>query len=184
MRFIVFFLVLTLGQQTLFSSQQNVGDRRVGPIHRDIAESSAVAKQVIEQTAPEAGMTQFKIAIRATLLNTTDHDLTFAYPGQVYDVRVSKTGERAQDSPAGCYVNFFSDCFMRAPSPGSSGIYGPPRDVIPPNGKIVRLQYIDQDYILPPGEYTVVGIYCAGEGEARTCFKSNKIIVVVPPAAE
>jgi hypothetical protein len=157
---------------------------RTGPVHRQIAETSPVATVVIEQTAPKAGMKQFKIAVRATVHNTTGHELRYVNPSQNYDVTDRKTGKRAPNTDAGCYGNFFMDCYT--PSfPVGVGPSGPPTYVIPPHGskEIEPLAYIDMDYKLDPGEYTVVGYFCATEREGPECFKSNRITITIPPPA-
>jgi hypothetical protein len=152
-----------------------------GPLHREIADSSPVAKEVIEQTSPRPGMAQYKVAIRATVYNLTNHTLTYENPSQFYEVRSSKTGELAKSTPTGCYVNFFRECYTPSATRGVSG-FGPIEKVIPAQGSVLILpeDYIDMDYVLDPGEYTVVGIYCSTKREGPECFRSNKITIRIP----
>jgi hypothetical protein len=160
----------------------------VGPVHREVANTSPVAKEVIELIAPKKGMVQYKIAIRSTLYNLTNHELIYVDPRQYFDVQNLKTGKRADSSPTGCYVNFFLDCYtpsMPIGRPGTGfGVTGTgvPNDVIPAQGSvgITPDDYIDMYYRLEPGEYSVVGIYCASKREGPECFKSNKITIQVP----
>jgi hypothetical protein len=154
-------------------------DYKRGAVHREIAESSPFAKEVIQQVAPEPGI-QFKIAIKAVIRNVSNHELVYVDPQQFYDVFNIKTGERAPTTASGCYVNFFLDCYTRLPPPGT-GLGGPPKDVIPVGGsKNMIVGYLDMDYQLTPGTYTVVGYYCATQREAPECFKSNRIIITIP----
>jgi hypothetical protein len=126
-------------------------------------------------------MVQFKIAVHATLQNTSEHELVYVNPQVFFDVRNGRTNRRAPDTPAGCYANFFSKCYTPSMPHGipSTGL---PKDIVPATGSIELkpLAYLDMDYELDPGEYTVVGIYCAAEREGPECFKSNKITITVP----
>jgi hypothetical protein len=150
-----------------------------GAVHREIAESSPFAKEVIKQVAPEPGV-QFKIAIRAVIHNISNHELVYANSQQFYDVFNIKIGERAPTTATGCYVNFFLDCYTPTLPRGIPSA-GPPKDVIPVNGsKNVMVGYLDMDYQLTPGTYTVVGYYCATQREGPECFKSNRIIITIP----
>ncbi|WP_263366987.1 hypothetical protein [Edaphobacter bradus] len=162
---------------------------RRGAVHREIAESSPFAREVIQQVAPEPGI-QFKntasnspqpfIAIRAVIHNISDHELVYVNPQQFYDVFNSKTGERAPTTDTGCYVNFFLDCYTPTLPRGIPST-GPPKDVIPAHGsKNLMVGYLDMDYQLAPGTYTVVGYYCATQREGPECFKSNKITISIP----
>jgi hypothetical protein len=150
-----------------------------GAIHREIAESSPFAREVIEQVTPERGV-QFKISIQAVIHNTSDHELVYVNPAQFYDVYNNKTGERAPTTATACYVNFWLDCYTRLPPPGT-GLAGPPKDVIPVGGsKNLMEGYLDMDYQLTPGTYAVVGYYCSTYREGPECFKSNKITITIP----
>jgi hypothetical protein len=157
--------------------------KSTGPLHRDIAENSPVAKEVIMQTTPRSGY-EYKIAIRATISNITDHPLRYVDAGQYYDVRNRKTGQRPLDTPIGCYVNFFSECYTPSMPVGKTSFDLP--TIIPPRGSIDTKpdQYIDMYYKLDTGEYTVVGYYCAAEREDPECFKSNTIMITIPEASQ
>lgn len=169
-------------QQTAKTQQQ--GGRAyepIGPVHREIAEKSAVAIVVIEQTAPNPGVLGYRVAVRATVRNITDHELRYVNPELVYDVTASRTGKRATETPAGCYWLFFSECYTPSEPPGRAS-EDPAKFVIPPHAtiEILPVQYLDIDYKLDPGDYAVVGYFCASKREGPECFKSNKIAITIP----
>jgi hypothetical protein len=152
----------------------------IGPVHREIAEKSPVAIAVIEQTAPNPGVLGYRVAIRAAVRNITDHELQYVNPELVYDVTDSRTGKRVAETPAGCYWLFFSECYTPSEPPGRAS-EDPAKYVIPPYAtiEILPMQYLDMDYKLDPGDYAVVGYFCASKREGPECFKSNKIRISI-----
>jgi hypothetical protein len=162
------------------SGQQGNAYRPTGPVNREMADHSPVAVEIIEQIDPRPGV-GYKVAVRATVKNTTNHELQYINPEQFYDVRYSGTGKRVPDTDAGCYYDFLSDCYTRSLPPGIAGP-GLPKDVIPMHGSIEILpaQYLDMFYQLTPGEYSVVGYFCASQREGPECFKSNTIRIKIP----
>jgi hypothetical protein len=171
----------------LFSGMRQEGGRAyepIGPLHREIADTSPVAALTIRQVIPRdpGYLTKAKFEIKATLRNLTEHQLTYVNPQLVFDARNSATGESAPDTPTGCYANFFSKCYTPS-APWGMLSTGPPKHVVPPNGEfeIVPPEFIDQYYQLAPGKYDVVGIFCATQREGPECFRSNKITIAVSP---
>jgi len=159
-------------------------EKPIGPQQHVIAASFSDAKQVLEQVTPDPGMKQFKIAIQTTIYNTSDHELRFVKPGTDFKVIRIKTGLPAQDTPSGCYRNSFSECYTPSMPVGIGLSVKPPVDVIPVGGKVTHMEYLDQNYVLTPGEYSVIGIYCIAKGEGRVCYQSNTITIVIPPATQ
>jgi hypothetical protein len=155
----------------------------IGPQHREIAESSQVATAVIEQTTPGRQMTPYKIAIQFTIHNTSNHELSYASPYLTLDVHNKATGERAKEGPYGCYVHFFSNCYSPSiprgiPSGGIKPL------TIPQGGKYEEQLLLDGEYNLEPGQYSVVGYFCAAKGEGPECFKSNAITITISPVTK
>lgn len=177
---IMFGLIAPIMQQasTSLTEKNHSAYETVGPIHREISQTSPVATEVIEQTGPSPGY-KYKIRVQATVRNITNHQLVYVDPRQYYDVRVRGTGERAPETAAGCYVNFFSDCY-RLSTPKGIPSTGLPKEIISPRGTIENVDFLDASYELAPGEYTVVGIYCSTQREGPECFKSNTITVTIP----
>jgi hypothetical protein len=149
-------------------------------LHREIAEHSPVAVEDIEQIAPRPGV-GYTVAVRATVRNTTNHELQYVNPDQFYDVRYSGTGKRVPDTDSGCYYDFLSDCYTPSPPHGIPGS-GLPKAIIPPHGsiEIPPTQYLDVFYEMNPGEYRVVGYFCASQREGPECFKSDTIKITIP----
>jgi len=84
----------------------------MGPVRREIAESSPWRRSVIGLTTKDPRiLSPFKIGIRNVIHNTTNHEICYVAPLQVYDVMNSETGERAPETSVGCSVNFFSECY-------------------------------------------------------------------------
>ena len=65
----------------------------VGAEHLEIAPSSPVAKAVLEETPVGAWLTPYKIAVKVTVVNTSDQ--AFEDPSADLDVYSSTTGTRA-----------------------------------------------------------------------------------------
>ncbi|WP_263366983.1 hypothetical protein [Edaphobacter bradus] len=173
-------LVASYIQEPPITGHPSPAYERSGAVHREIAESSPFAREVIQQVVPKPG-NQFKISIRAVIHNISNHELVYVNPAQFYDVFNIKTGERAPTTAAGCYGNFFLDCYTPTLPRGIPST-GPPKDVIPVHGSIenVKAGNLDMFYQLTPGPYTVVGYYCATQREGPECFKSNKITITIP----
>jgi hypothetical protein len=150
-----------------------------GPVHRDVAENSPVATIVISVVPHPRVSYQGKLLIGASIHNVTNHELHYVYPQLYFEVRNSATGKLPPITPAGCHTLFFSDCYI-ASTPSSFSPANVPPAIIPPQGTINESDYIDHFYTLAPGEYTVVGIFCAKKREGPECFKSNEIEVTVP----
>jgi hypothetical protein len=152
-----------------------------GAWHREVASTSPFASEEIKQVLPERGV-QFKISVKAIIHNLSGHELVYVNPDQYYDVYDNRTGTRAVNTTPGCYVNFFLNCFQPKP-PGGTGIDGPPKDIIPASGSIEKVNSgaLDVYWDLPPGTYTVVGIYCATQREGPECFKSSNTIQITIP---
>jgi len=159
------------------------GYKPIGPVHREIAESSPVATAVIERTTPGNQLTPFKIAIRFTIRNISDHELSYTGPLTTLDVHNIATGQRAEDGPYGCYVHFFSKCYTPSIPRGIPAGGVKPLQ-IPKDSTFEDVHLVDGEYKLQPGQYSVVGYFCATQGEGPECFKSNTITITISPAAK
>jgi hypothetical protein len=158
--------------------------KAIGPVSREIAETSPVATEMIERVAPDPRiLTTNKIAVRYVIRNTTDHEIHYIEPLQTFNVTDVKTGERVPETPFGCSVNFFSKCYTsRMPAGIGNGMgdkSGKPRIVVPPHGSVEYVGFLDASYQLSVGEFSVVGYFCADEREGPECFKSNKITITI-----
>lgn len=150
-----------------------------GPVHRDIAKTSPVATMVISEVPHPKVSLEGKLLIKASVQNITNHELRYVYPQLFFEVRNSATGALPPITPAGCHGLFFSNCYI-ARTPSSFSPARVPPSIIPAHGMISNSDYIDHYYTLAPGEYSVVGIFCAKEREGPECFRSNEIKVTVP----
>jgi hypothetical protein len=109
---------------TVFAAQGQSADGNVlrprklpviGVVHRNIAESSPVAKATIS-IAQSANSKGSGPKIHFGFQNVSDHDL-FLFPGNIsYEVR-DDSGKLPPESEIGCESHFFSPCFTdRMPS--------------------------------------------------------------------
>jgi hypothetical protein len=175
MRFVILVLCFLALQQAPVEGHPGGVVVHVGPVNREIADSSPVAKGVIALGIPAQG-TLHKVAIHFEMDNLTTHALHYSDTLVVYDVKNIKTGLRAPETAFGCSVDFFSDCHtIGSPMrPGSVNHLD-----IPPGGSFKENHYIDASYYLEAGEYNVIGYACAAQREGPECFKTNTINITV-----
>lgn len=168
------------------TGHQGSADMRIGPIHREIAETSPVAKELIERIVRDPRiLSRHKIAIRVRIFNTTDHEINFQRMDAAFDVKNIKTGKRAPETPTGCTVDFFSECYTWTPPNSEANGYGlKPGLTIKPNEFSESTDLLDAYYELSPGKYSVVSYFCAEKREGPECFKSNKITITIPPVTK
>lgn len=162
--------------------QMESGHTKIGQVHREVAETSPVAKMVIERVARDPRLlSPYKIAVRVRIYNISDHEINYQRWGFTSDVTDIKAGKRAPETPTGCYSHFFSDCYTWSePMPESGGFGRKPGLTIEPNKYFETTDLLDSNYRLDPGDYSVVGYFCAAEREGPECLKSNKITITVP----
>jgi hypothetical protein len=163
------------------AGKQESAYRRIGPIHREIVETSPVAKEVIAQIPRDPRiLSPFKIAIRVRIYNTSDHEINFQRMDAAFEVTNIKTGKRPPETQLGCAVDFFSDCYTsRMPKSEDNGYGRKPGLTIKPNEFVESTDLLDSYYELSPGVYSVVSYFCAEKREGPECFKSNRINVTV-----
>jgi hypothetical protein len=184
MKLICIALILTFassdGQQK--SNGQNGAEippfipRLIGPEHREIGDGSPFSQLVLASAIPDP-QSRENFAVRATLHNLTDHELTFVDVGGAFDVRAGTSGKLAPETAFGCSIDFFSECHTTRKRPPWSAIVLH----VPEHGSLdLGVSYLDPEYILEPGSYTVVEYFCAKQREGPECLKSNAITIDVP----
>jgi hypothetical protein len=147
----------------------------IGPETRAIKENSPLIRVVISPASPDP-RSQFRVAVKMTLYNLTDHDLSYSDVDGAYDVRISGSGKRAVETPFGCSIDFFSECHTgKVPQPWSPALLH-----IPSHGMLeLGISYLDPEYVLEPGTYSVMGYFCTKQGGTRECIESNRITIDV-----
>ena len=158
-------------------------EQKIGVIHREIAESSPVAKLVIEQVPRNPRwQTPAKIDVQAKTYNTSDHEINFRHCGVYFDVADIKTRKRPPETQIGCREHFFSDCHTwRMPLPDDNGFGQKPGFTIKPGQSRVSADgLVDSEYQLNPGVYSVIAYFCADkQPEEPEYFKSNTITITI-----
>ena len=146
----------------------------VGVVHREIADSSPVASATLRsvQNPVKAGS---DIKIHFVLENRSDHGIK--YFGDLLEVDVrDQYGKLPPETTLGCDRHFFSPCHSEGP--GGDVHVSPPQGIIPSHGKLEYDDFLNGQYNLVLGTYTVVGYVCAVK-EGPECFKTSMITITV-----
>jgi len=150
------------------------------PVHHEIANWSPVAEEMISiRTNPWKDGAD-AVMINVWLFNPTNHEVRFKNVQQFFDVRLSLTGVRAPETPVGCAIHFFSDCFQGNGKASSVPVAAPDtEDVIPPHGMISKIYPVKREYLFKPGSYQVTGVYCADrvQPDVPECIISDRVPV-------
>jgi hypothetical protein len=149
----------------------------VGAVHREVADSSPVASATLSpiQNPVKAGSIT---KVHFVLENRSDHAIKYiGFP--VLDVR-DENGNVAPETINGRGMHFFSPRHTEGGA-GNTYIGGGAytlRGIIPVHGKLEEDGFVNSEYELTPGTYTVVGYVC-GMKEGPECFKTNSVKVTV-----
>ena len=145
-------------------------ERVVGVVHKNVAESSSVASEII--SAPGSPFKHgAKIEVRFVFTNLLDKNIEMYGRTLRLEVRDDQ-GKLPSETDAGCRRHWFSPCYTNKPVAVLP---------VPPLGaheKLIGRYDLSMEYDLKPGQYSVVGYECS-RGETPECFKTNRIMITV-----
>jgi hypothetical protein len=140
----------------------------IGVVHRDIADSSPIAKLTF--STPDSPFTVgMDVNVHYVFVNESGHRIRIKGPLFEVEVRDS-AGNLPPETDLGCRRHFFSPCHTNRPYFASQAVFTDDPDQKMQGDEDLRFYYD----LTKPGVYTAIGYVCSVL-EGPPCFKTNTV---------